>query len=47
MTLTADVVGWCRLVGDRIDPDELPCRVEGDRALAADLLAAAPALATL
>jgi uncharacterized protein (TIGR03083 family) len=47
VTVTADAVEWCRLVGDRIRPDELQCVLDGDRELAADLLAAAPALATL
>jgi len=47
VTVTADVVDWCRLVGDRIAPAELPHRVEGDEALGRDLVAAAPALATL
>jgi uncharacterized protein (TIGR03083 family) len=47
VTLTADVVDWCLLVGDRIAPSAIPHRVDGDPALAADLLAAAPALATL
>jgi uncharacterized protein (TIGR03083 family) len=47
VTLTADVVDWCRLVGDRITRSAIAHRVEGDAALADDLLAAAPALATL
>ena len=47
VTLTADVVDWCLLVGDRIAASAIPHRVDGDAALAADLLAAAPALATL
>jgi uncharacterized protein (TIGR03083 family) len=47
VTLTADVVDWCMLVGKRIDPRRLVHEVEGDRGLAADLVAAAPALATL
>lgn len=47
VTLTADVVDWCLLVGDRIAPSAIRHRVDGDAALAADLLAAAPALATL
>jgi uncharacterized protein (TIGR03083 family) len=47
VTLTADVVDWCLLVGDRIAASALPHRVDGDASLAADLLAAAPALATL
>jgi hypothetical protein len=47
VTVTADVVDWCHLVGDRITPDALPVAVDGDETLARDLVAAAPALATL
>jgi hypothetical protein len=47
VTLTADVVDWCRLVGDRIAPSEMTYSFEGDPALANDLVSAAPALATL
>jgi uncharacterized protein (TIGR03083 family) len=47
VTVTADTVDWCLLVGDRIAARDLEHRVEGDAELAADLLAAAPALATL
>jgi uncharacterized protein (TIGR03083 family) len=47
VTLTADVVDWCMLVGDRIPPDVIPHTVDGDARLADDLIAAAPALATL
>ncbi|HEX5587179.1 MAG TPA: maleylpyruvate isomerase family mycothiol-dependent enzyme [Acidimicrobiia bacterium] len=47
VTVTADAVDWCRLVGDRLTPDEIVVDVHGDRALADDLLAAAPALASL
>jgi uncharacterized protein (TIGR03083 family) len=47
VTLTTDVVDWCRLVGERIAPDDLDYVVEGDASLAGDLLAAASALATL
>jgi uncharacterized protein (TIGR03083 family) len=47
VTLTADVVDWCLLVGDRTSPAAMPHTVEGDAGLAEDLLAAAPALATL
>ncbi len=47
VTLTADVVDWCMLVGDRIAPDVIPHTVDGDSRLAEDLLTAAPALATL
>jgi uncharacterized protein (TIGR03083 family) len=47
VTVIADAVEWCRLVGDRTTPDALRVDVEGDRALAEDLLASASALATL
>ncbi len=47
VTVTADVVDWCRLVGDRIAPDALRVEVDGDEALGRELVAAAPALATL
>jgi uncharacterized protein (TIGR03083 family) len=47
VTLTADVVDWCRLVADRISPDGLVCTIEGDRDLAEDLVYAAPVLATV
>jgi uncharacterized protein (TIGR03083 family) len=47
VTLTTDVVDWCRLVGERIAPDELECTIEGDADLGTDLLVAASAFATL
>jgi uncharacterized protein (TIGR03083 family) len=47
VTLTADVVDWCMLVGDRVAPADLPHSVAGDPALAEDLIASASALATL
>ncbi len=47
VTVTADVVDWCRLVGERLAPDELDCTVDGDADLADDLFAAASAFATL
>jgi len=47
VTVTADVVEWCRLVGDRVAPHELRADVVGDEVLGRDLVAAAPALATL
>ena len=47
VTLTADVVDWCRLVGDRVSPAEMTYVFDGDGELARDLVAAAPALATL
>jgi uncharacterized protein (TIGR03083 family) len=47
VTVTADVVEWCLLVGDRIDPSLMHYEVEGDPALGRDLVASASALATL
>lgn len=47
VTLTADVVDWCRVVGDRLSAHDLVCVIEGDADLGDDLLAAGPALATL
>lgn len=47
VTVTADVVDWCLLVGDRIEPGALRVAVDGDETLGRDLLMAAPALATL
>jgi uncharacterized protein (TIGR03083 family) len=47
VTLSAEVVDWCMLVGDRVSPATIDYTVDGDRGLADDLLAAAPALATL
>ena len=47
VTVTADVLDWCRLVGDRVTPELLAVQVDGDAALGRDLVAAAPALATL
>jgi len=47
VTVTADVVDWCLLVGDRVGPDELRYEIDGDASLGRDLVASAPALATL
>ena len=47
VVLTADVVDWCRVVSERMAPEDLPRHVEGDPALAADLVASASAFATL
>lgn len=47
VTLVADVVDWCLVVGERLDPAALERSVEGDESLAEDLVAAAPAFATL
>jgi hypothetical protein len=45
--VTADVLDWGMLVGERIAPDAIHYEVDGDRVLGRDLVAAAPALATL
>jgi uncharacterized protein (TIGR03083 family) len=42
-----DVVAWCHRVGERVTTDAIAARVEGDAALARDLLDAASAVATL
>ncbi|MDQ1430587.1 MAG: hypothetical protein QOF40_1189 [Actinomycetota bacterium] len=47
VTVTADVIEWCMLVGDRIAPDAMHYEVDGDPVLGRDLVSAAPALATL
>ena len=47
VTVTADLIAWCRLAGERISAEDLELTIEGDHALAADLVAAAPAFATL
>jgi uncharacterized protein (TIGR03083 family) len=47
VTMTMDVVDWCRLASERIMAGEVAHRVEGDATLAADLLVAAPVFATL
>jgi uncharacterized protein (TIGR03083 family) len=47
VTVVADAVDWCRLVGDRLAAADISVEVLGDPSLAEDLLAAAPALATL
>ena len=43
-TVTMDAVEFCYLLGNRRDPDSVPHRVEGDRAVAATLLRAATTL---
>jgi uncharacterized protein (TIGR03083 family) len=45
VTVVADVVGFCRLVANRIAPADLDAHVTGDLALAASVLASAAALA--
>ena len=47
VTITADVLEWCLLVGDRIDPADLHYAIDGDPELGRDLVASASALATL
>ena len=47
ITLTTDVIDWCRLASERISVAELRPRVAGDEPLADDLLHAASAFATL
>jgi hypothetical protein len=44
--LRADVVDFCLLAGGRLAPEELVYQAEGNAALAADLVRAAPAFAS-
>jgi uncharacterized protein (TIGR03083 family) len=46
-TVRVGVVEWCRVVAERLDPTAVRFEVDGDVTVAADLLAAAPAFATL
>jgi uncharacterized protein (TIGR03083 family) len=45
--MTVDIVDWCRRFADRIAPEAVPVEVDGDRAIALDVLAAAPVFAGL
>lgn len=47
VTVEVDVVDWCHRVGERITTDAIRVRVEGDAALAGDILESASVLATL
>lgn len=47
VTLTADIVDWCRWVGERVERDDLVVIVDGATDLADDLVTAAPTFATL
>jgi hypothetical protein len=47
VTVTTDVVDWCRVASERLPAAELHRVVDGDEQLAEDLLTAAPAFATL
>jgi hypothetical protein len=45
--MTADIVEWCYRFSERVEADDFACAVVGDEALVADLVAAAPAFASL
>jgi uncharacterized protein (TIGR03083 family) len=47
VTVTVDVVDWCQRFADRLAPADLDRHVEGDAAVADDLVFAAPAFAGL
>jgi uncharacterized protein (TIGR03083 family) len=47
VTITMDVVDYCRVVAERIAPDECAATLDGDAALGRTVLACASALATL
>ena len=47
VTLTTNIVDWCLVAGERLEPGELAYTVDGDVDLAADLVAVAPTFATL
>lgn len=47
VTLTADVVDWCHLVAERLEPAALERTAEGDVSIGDDLVEAAPAFAVL
>jgi hypothetical protein len=47
VTVTADVVDWCRVASERLRVVDLHPIVDGDEQLAEDLLVAASAFATL
>lgn len=47
VAVTLPVVDWCRRFSERLSAEELDLAVRGDRRLAADLVAAAPAFASL
>ena len=47
VTLTMDVVDFCRLVADRLDPATCDATIDGDEALGRTLVGCAAALATL
>lgn len=47
VTVTASALDWCLLAGERLEAADLVHTVDGDADLAADLVGAAPAFATL
>jgi uncharacterized protein (TIGR03083 family) len=47
LTITASALDWCLLAGERLNPHDLVFTIDGDGDLADDLVAAAPAFATL
>jgi hypothetical protein len=47
VAITLPVVEWCRRFSERLNADDLDLTVQGDRRLAADLVAAAPVFARL
>jgi hypothetical protein len=47
VTVTTDVVDWCRVASERLPEADLHRVVDGDGHLAEDLLVAASAFATL
>jgi len=47
VVVRASVVDWCRRFADRIEPDEVVAKVDGDAGLARELVAAANVFAGL
>ena len=47
VVLEVGIIDWCHRVGERISPETISIQAAGDRALAADVLEAASAFATL
>jgi len=47
VTITMDVVDYCRVVAERLAPDECDATIDGDETLGRTVLACASALATL
>jgi hypothetical protein len=45
--MTADIVEWCYRFSERVEADDFARDVAGDEGLVADLVAAAPAFASL